>query len=343
MKQLLKKSAVLGSIGLLAAAALTGCSSSGSAAGSGSGGSGSDITVGYSTYTVSNPFFAGMLKGLRSGAEKYGFKLVTTNANSDPAQQVTDIQNLVNQGVDYILLTPADGKAIAPGIAAATSAKIPVISIADSVTPRITSTINLDNVAAGAEEAKLAVASITKAKGSATGNIVNIQGASGTPSAEQRSKGFVDEIKKYPDIKVVATSDGGYDTQSSNTAMSTILQANPDIDAVVCGNDAEAVGVSAAIKSAGKFVPVGQPGHIFVAGIDGSKPSIVNVEKGVQDVSISQNPIKMSQLAMDYVDTMSKGKKISNNIVWPYQAITKANIDSADVKKYGVWANEVGS
>jgi ABC-type sugar transport system substrate-binding protein len=338
MKQLLKKSAVLGATALLAAAALTGCSSSGS-----SGSSSSNITVGYSTYTVSNPFFAGMLKGLHAGAKKYGFKLVTTNANSDPAQQVTDIQNLVNQGVNYILLTPADGKAIAPGIAAATSAKIPVISIADSVTPKITSTINLDNVAAGAEEAKLAVASITKANGSATGNIVNIQGASGTPSAEQRSDGFVKEIKKYPGIKVVATADGKYDTQTSNTTMSTVLQANPKIDAVVCGNDAEAVGVSAAIKSAGKFVPVGQKGHIFVAGIDGSKPSIVNVQNGVQDVSISQNPIKMSQLAMDYVEKLSKGKKISNNIVWPYQEITKENINSPEVKKYGVWANEVGS
>jgi len=337
MKQSLTRGIALAAGTLLAAASLAGCSNTGN-----SGSSPSDITVGYSTYTVSNPFFAGMLKGLKAGAATHHYKLVTTNANSDPAQQVTDIQNLVNQGVNYILLTPADGKAIAPAIAAANAAHIPVISIADSVEPKITATINLDNVAAGAEEAKRAVAYLTKVNGSPKGEIANITGAIGTPSAQQRSKGFVDTIKAYPNIKVVATQDGNYDTQTSNTIMSSVLQANPNLQAVVTGNDAEAVGVSAAIKNAGKFKPVGDPGHIFVSGVDGSKPAIEDVRAGVQDVSVSQNPIKMSELAMDYVAKLAAGQKIDANIVWPYQAITKENINSPEVQKYGIWADEVG-
>lgn len=333
MKQSLKRAVALGVGAVLAAAALAGCSS---------GGAGADQPlVGYSTYTVSNPFFAGMLKGLKAGAKKHNFELVTTNANSDPAQQVTDIENLVNRGVKYILLTPADGKAIAPAIAAANAAHIPVISIADSVQPKIAATIQVNDKGAGEEAAKQIADFLTKKNGSPKGNVVNITGIIGTPSGSHRSEGFVEAIKKYPDIKVVATSDGQYDTQQSNAAMSSILQANPQVDAVFCGNDAEAIGVTAAIKAANRFKPVGQPGHIYVIGVDGSKPSIEDVRNSVQDASISQNPIKMSEKAMDIVSELESGKKVGGQIDWPSQLITKENIDSDEVKSYGIWADEV--
>jgi ribose transport system substrate-binding protein len=298
-------------------------------------------TVGYSTYTVANPFFAGMQKGLDSGSAEHGYQMITTNANGEPNQQVSDIQNLLNRGAKYLLLSPSDGKALAPALEAAKAKNVPVIAIADSVDVDITSTVNLDNVAAGQMAADQIVQHLTKVYGSPRGNVVNITGLTGTPSARGRDKGFTSELAKYPDIRIVATQDGGYDTEKSNTAMNDILQANPKIDAVFGGNDAEAVGVSAAIAAAGRFVPVGAPGHIYVVGIDGSKPAIANVRSGVQDASISQNPIKMSEKAIELVADLEAGKEVPKNVVWPAQLITKDNIDSAEVSGYGIWSNEV--
>ncbi|WP_079921253.1 sugar ABC transporter substrate-binding protein [Mycobacterium sp. AT1] len=301
----------------------------------------SGTMVGYSTYTVANPFFAGMQKGLDAGSSEHGYSLVTTNANGEPNQQVSDIQNLLNRGAKYLLLSPSDGKALAPALEAAKAKNVPVIAIADSVDVDITSTVNLDNVAAGRLAADQIVQHLTKVNGSPRGNIVNLTGLTGTPSARDRDAGFTSEIGKYPDIKIVATQDGGYDTEKSNTAMNDILQANPKIDAVFGGNDAEAVGASAAIAAAGRFVPVGAPGHIFVVGIDGSKPGIENVRNGVQDASISQNPIKMAQKAIDLVAELEAGKQVPKNVVWPAQLITRDNIDSPEVEQYGIWSNDV--
>ncbi len=297
--------------------------------------------VGYSTYTVSNPFFAGMQKGLDTGTQERGYELITTNANGEPNQQVSDIQNLLNRGVKYIVLSPSDGRALSPALQAAKDKGVPVIAVADSVEFDITSTVNLDNVAAGQMAADQIVQHLTEINGSPRGNVVNITGLTGTPSAQARNKGFVDELGKYPDIRIVATQDGGYDTEVSNRVMNDVLQANPQIDAVFGGNDAQAVGISAAIQTAGRFVPVGQPGHIYVIGIDGSKPAIDNVRNGVQDASISQNPIKMMERATELIAELEAGEEIPANVVYPAQLITLENIDSQEVADYGIWSSEV--
>ncbi|WP_326836406.1 sugar ABC transporter substrate-binding protein [Amycolatopsis rhabdoformis] len=310
------------------------------ACGESSGGA-SGVTIGYSTYTLSNPFFAGMQKGLQTGTRKHGYKLVTTNSNGDAAQQVTDIQNMISRGVNYVLLSPADGKAITPAVAAADSAKVPVISIADSVVPPITATITIDDVKAGSDAVDRIAADLTARKGSATGTIVDIQGILGTPSAARRELGFRQQLAHYPGLRVAAAQDGGYDTAKSNSLMVDILQANPQIDAVFAANDAEAVGVSAAIKAQGRFKPVGDPGHIIVIGVDGSKPAIADVRAGVQDASISQNPIKMMEKAVDTVADLEAHKSVQKQIDWPSAIITLDSIDSPEVKNYGIWSDEV--
>jgi ABC-type sugar transport system substrate-binding protein len=313
------------------------------ACGSADGGSGSSggVTIGYSTYTLANPFFAGMLKGFENGAAKHDFKLVTTNANGDPAQQVTDIQNLVSRGVDYIILTPADGKAIEPAIKAADAADIPVITVPDRVEASVTQTIAMDEVDTGTQAGNYIVQALEKKNGKPEGNVVHIEGISGIPSAEARKEGFRSVIDEYPGIKVVASQDGGYDTDQSNKLMVDILQANPDIDAVFATNDAEAIGVTSAMKSQNRYFPVGDPRHIILLGADGSKPAISDIRDGVQDATLSLQPIKTAEQAVDTVADLEAGKKVDLEMIWKTQLIDRDNIESDEVKTYGIWADEL--
>lgn len=323
--------ALLGvSIGVIG---MVGCSSD--------GGGESGVTIGYSTYTLSNPFFAGMLKGFENGAAEHGYKLVTSNANGDPAQQVTDIQNLISRGVDYVLLTPADGKAIAPAIAAADAAGIPVISVPDRVDSPIAVTIAMDEVDTGKKAGEYIVEEVTKKNGEPVGNIVQIEGITGIPSAMARKEGFRSVIDQHPGLKVVASQDGGYDTDQSFKVMVDILQANPKIDAVFATNDAEAIGVTAAMKSQGRFFPVGHPEHIVLLGADGSKPAIEDIRNKVQDATLSLNPIKSAHKAVEIVAALEADDQVESEIIWPTMLITTDNIDSQEVAEYGIWADEL--
>ena len=95
--------------------------------------SGKPITIGYSTYTVSNPAFAGIIQGMKQEAEKFGYKFIVANSNNSATQQIADVDSLITQGANYIIITPADGAAITPAIASATSQGIPVIAHVDHV------------------------------------------------------------------------------------------------------------------------------------------------------------------------------------------------------------------
>ena len=71
----------------------------------------SDKTIALSSQHLGNQFNQGILAGVTAQAEKYGFKLVTANAQSDTAQQVADLENFVQMGVDAIIIGGGEGAA----------------------------------------------------------------------------------------------------------------------------------------------------------------------------------------------------------------------------------------
>ncbi|MFB2597793.1 sugar ABC transporter substrate-binding protein [Herbiconiux sp. P17] len=323
---------------------LSACSADGVSAGSSDAAApnGGDVVIGYSTYTVANPAFAGILQGQEDEAAAKGFDFISANSNLDPNQQITDVQNLLTQGATYIVITPADGTAIAPAVKAAEAQGVPVIALADTIADPVTATFSMSHEEGGKLAGEEIVKFLTAKYGEPKGNVVDIQGLAGTLAATGREKGFADVMAKYPDITVVARQDGGWDTDKSNQVMTGILQANPQIDAVYGANDAEAYGATTAIKAANRFAPVGDPDHIYVIGVDGAKPAIDGIRDGSQDATVSQNFVKMGQMMVDQIADFESGKtdKIEG-IEWPLQVITTQNIDSDEVAEYGIWADEV--
>jgi ABC-type sugar transport system substrate-binding protein len=331
------RAALVATVALAVGASTAACAD----AGSGSSDDGK-IVVGYSGYTLTNPYFAGLVQGLENGAEKHGYELLQTNSNGDNNVQASDIQNLVTKGADYIVVSPADAQAIVPAIKAAKEAGVTVVGISDTIDSEdVQFTVAMDHVKIGEQSAQGVVDFLTAKNGSPRGKIVDIQGIAGSSAANDREKGFQNVISQYPDIDVVATADGGFDTDTTFGVMSDILQAHPDVEAVFTSNDSEAQGATKAIEAAGLFQPVGQPGHIFVTGNDAPAPAIADIRAGRQDMTVASNPIRLSELVMDKIAELESGKDVSGFIEWEGQIITPANIDSDEVKAYGIWADEV--
>lgn len=300
------------------------------------------MKVGFSIATLNNAFFVGLKSGVERGAEKQGFDLVQTNANGDAQQQVNDALNLLSQGVSALVLNPIDSKAIIPAVEKANSMNVPVFMLdRGSDGGKVTSFVASDNVALGATGAKWIADQLTKRYGSAKGNVVDLIGLIGTTAATDREKGFSEEIAKYPDIKVVARQEGGFDQEKSLNAMTNILQKYPQIDAVFGANDDNTVGAEKAIDNAGRYKPLGDPGHIMVIGADGTAQALSAIRAGKQDATISQNPIGMSAKAMTFITDYETKKDVPANYAWPTYLIDKSNIDSDAVKQYGLWALEV--
>jgi ribose transport system substrate-binding protein len=336
-------------LALLATTALASCSqdSTGSAPAA-SGGKAdakkaSDIVIGYAGPTLTNAFFVGLEKGVKDGAKSNGFQLKETNANGDAAQQFNDATNLLNQGVDVLVLTPIDSNGITPIVQQANQKNVPVFTLDRGASGgKITCFVETDNKKAGEEAATWIADQLKTRYGKPQGNVVDLVGLVGTTAAADRETGFQTGLKANPGLKLVAKQEGGFDQEKSLNAMSNILQANSQIDAVFGANDDNTVGALRAIDSANRFQPPGSKSHILIIGLDGTAQALQAIRDGKQDATISQNPIKMAERSMGYIkDLVVDGKPVPAHDFWPSQLITKDNIDSPEVKTYGIWSAEV--
>ena len=345
------RSARLLLLAVLGSTALAACSQGGSTGAGGSSGApaaaktkkAGDITVGYAGPTLTNAFFVGLEKGVKDGAAKEGFKLKETNANGDASQQFNDAVNLLNQGVDVLILTPIDSNGITPAVQQANAKGVPVFTLdRGSSGGTITSFVETNNVSAGKQAAAYLGDRLTKRYGSAKGNVVDLQGLIGTTAAKSREEGFQAGLKSLPGLKVVANQEGGFDQEKSLNAMTNILQAQPQIDALFGANDDNTVGALRAIDGSKRYKPLGDKGHIIIIGLDGTAQALDAIRAGKQDATISQNPIKMAERSLGFVkDLMVDGKAVPAHDYWPTILINQKNIGSPEVKQYGLWSSEV--
>jgi len=340
------QSASSGSGGAQSASSGSAGSGSASSAGGASGGKtmkAGDVMVGYAGPTLTNAFFVGLEKGVKDGVKAQGFQLTETNANGDASQQFNDAMNLLNRGVNVLVLTPIDSNGITPVVEAANAKNVPVFTLDRGASGgKITCFVETDNKKAGEQAATLIAAQMKARYGKPEGNVVDLVGLVGTTAAADRETGFQTGLKANPGLKVVAKQEGGFDQEKSLNVMSNILQANKQIDAVFGANDDNTVGALRAIDSANRFQPPGSKDHIYIIGLDGTAQALQAIRDGKQDGTISQNPIKMAERSMGYIkDLLVDGKTVPAHDFWPSQLITKDNIDSAEVKAYGIWSAEV--
>jgi ribose transport system substrate-binding protein len=311
---------------------------------------GKAIKLGYNVATLANPFFQGMTKGVVDAAKKYpNVTLINTNANGDANTQSTMVIDLINQGVDALILNPINANSIVPVVDQAKKKGIPVFTLDRGAAcgDCQVNFLETDNVALGREGAQFIADKLKKRYGKIQGNVVDLVGLIGTTAGDDRDRGFTEEFNKIagenPGLKLVARQEGKFDQETSFNLMSQIMAANPQIDAVFNGNDDNAVGALRAIRQASKNAPLDDPKHIIVVGIDGTAQALTAIRKGDMDATLSQNPLTMASQSVMYVDQFFNGDKgkIPAHEFWPHILLTKENIDSDDVKKYGLWAEEV--
>lgn len=299
------------------------------------------LKIGMSNSILSIDFFVALKQGVEQGAAKNGYELINTNANGDAAKQVADMEDMIQKGVNAIIVNPQDVDAIVPAIEKANQANIPVIALdRGSSAGKLLSFLETDNVEMGRKAADYIAEKLKAEYGEYKGNIVELQGLLGTTAARDRGKGFNEQMEsKYPNIKIIARQAADFNQEKALNVMTNILQANPEIDAIFGHNDDNTVGAANAIDQAGRFKPIGDKDHIVIIGIDGTRQAVQGIKDGRIDATISQVPIEMGELAVDYVKQALVDKKsVEEHTYTRNFIVTKENVD-----KEKLWATELKS
>ena len=274
------------------------------------------VTVG----DLGNPFFVQIAHGAEAAAKKInpGVKFQSESSNYDVNNQTNQLDNFVANGANLILLNAADSKGIAPAVLRAKAAGVTVVAVDVGAEGGVDATVTSNNKQAGQLDGKL-VADRLKGKG----QIVIVNGPPVT-AVTDRVAGFLEEIKKSPDIKILSQDqNAGGSRDGGLRVMTDLLTAFPKINAVFAINDPTAIGCDLAAKQA-------QRKDFFIVGVDGA-PDVVPSLKDKDSLivaSAAQDPYTMAGKAVEIGYDIINGKKPAQELTLiPVDLITKDNVD----------------
>jgi ribose transport system substrate-binding protein len=248
------------------------------------------LTFGLSLSTLNNPFFVTLGDGAQDAADTAGIELVVVDAQDDPAQEATNMEDLIQRGVSAILVNPTDADAIVPSIQKANAAGIPVFTIDRGASGgEVVAHIASDNVAGGVMAGQFLCDSL-----GGSGKVVELEGIAGTSAARDRGQGFNDLMSgDCSGVEIIARQTANFNRAEGLSVFENILQAEPEIDGVFAHNDEMILGAIEAAKAAGRDAEI-----VFV-GFDAVDDAVAAVEAGDLAATIAQQPAVMGQLGVD--------------------------------------------
>jgi ribose transport system substrate-binding protein len=282
-------------------------------------------TIGFSVFDMQYGFFQQMEKGTRQGVEAAGYKYVLHDQKGDEAQMIAGCQDLINQGVAALIVSPIKPEVMGPIVEAAHKAKIPVIiddiggggSAYDAL-------VVSNNYEGGALAGKFAADAL---KGAKSKEVAIIKVDPSHVFAIRRGEGFKAAIEKAG-FKVVKELCGHDKAEEGYTVMKDIITSNPNVVAVFAENDPMAAAAAQAVADAKRK-------DIMVVGFNADQVALEAIQAGTMVATVQQVPFEMGKLTAKLADQLLKGQKVKydnaslKEVYVPVKVITKANVAEA--------------
>lgn len=260
-----------------------------------------DYQIGLSISTLNNPFFVALKDGAEEQASELDATLTVADAQNDAAKQVNDVEDMIQKGMDLILINPTDSEAVGAAVQSANDAGIPVITVdRNAESGDVVAHVASDNVAGGQLAGEYMVELVGEG-----GKVVELEGIPGASATRDRGQGFNEAIDGKLDV--VAKQSANFDRAQGLTVMENILQDNQDIVAVFAHNDEMALGALQALTSAGLT-------DVVVIGFDATDDAVKAVEEGTMAATVAQKPTEIGKLGVEAAVNHLKGETVEENI-----------------------------
>lgn len=280
---------------------------------------------------ITSPFHSMIAQGAQKAAsEQLKVEVQAPEKESDFAGQVSLMDKFVKDKVSGISVNAISDKDIVSAVKNANTAKIPVF-VHNSLTPlpagEVTEYIGY-NQRKGGQLCGEYAAKLLNGKG----KVFILDGLPGFHQIE-RSGGFLDALKKYPDIKVVGQKTAEWSREKAIEVVTEALKKDPDIKLFFGDSDEMAIGTSIAAKKLKK--------EVFTVGIDGNTVTLDEIEKGNVTATLGVFPDKMGEQIIKQMQQLFDGKKIPAFLETPSVVVDKTNL--ANYKSGSLWTDPIES
>jgi ribose transport system substrate-binding protein len=275
-------------------------------------------SVGVTVVDLGNPFFGAIAQSIEAQVKEIAgpdAMTLVVSGDYDLGKQSTQFDNFIQAGVDLIVVSAVDSKAIGAAIKRAEAAGIVVVAV-DNTADGAQATITTDNVTAGKQACEYIA---TKLSGKGNVLIVNGPPVSGVID---RVAGCKEVLAASPDIKILSDNQNGIGTREGGLNITTgLLTAHDDVNAIFTINDPSAIGADLAAKQLNRT-------GIVITTVDGS-PDIESALKGntLIEASSAQLPSALAAAAVKAGVSLLKGETLAEpSILVAPELITRENV-----------------
>ncbi|MEU6391525.1 substrate-binding domain-containing protein [Streptomyces sp. NPDC046939] len=292
---------------------------------------GKQVTIGFAGPQADHGWLNAINENAKERAKKYSdVTLEATEGSNDTAAQIGQVETLINKKVDVLVILPADGKALTQVGLKAMRAGIPVVNL-----DRIFNTPQAYRCWVGGDNYGMGLSAGNyigeKLKDKKNAKVIELAGIDNLELTKQRTQGFDDALKNYPNIEKVARQAAEFTVESGQAKMAQLLQAQKSFDAVWNHDDDQGVGALRAIKQAGRddFLMVGGAGAL-------SAMQAIEADNSVLKATVLYPPT-MAASAIDLARALGQGKGVSGMAEFEIPAhvtLFSAVVDKENVAKY---------
>lgn len=270
---------------------------------------------------TTHSFWKSVEAGALKAGQEYGVEIIWKGPlkEDDRAQQIAVVQQFVSSNVSAIVLAPLDDTALRSPVKSAMERKIPVFifdsALKGDVGKDFISFVATDNHRGG----EIGGEELVRLLGG-KGKIVLLRYSEGSASTAAREAGFLEVIKKHPDITILVENRyAGATVSSAQDAAMNLLDKIRDADGIFCPNESSTQGMLLALRQ------TGLAGKKTFVGFDTSPALLSALSKGDIQALVAQNPTKMGYLGVVTAVKYLRGEKVEPSIDTGCVLVTKEN------------------
>ncbi len=283
------------------------------------------LTVAFIPKSFSDPFWLDAIAGAERAAEELGVELLVSGTKDETqvVEQVQIVEDMIQLGLDGIVLAPSDSDALVSAVLKANEAKIPLATIDTAVSGGDTVTFAAtDNVLCAGMAADHLAARLGR-----EGEVAAISCTQSISTCRDLYNGFVERLKDYPEMELVSTPLGVPFCDKTFDAVTDLLTAHPDLDGIyVFGGPS----VLCAVKAAQAFGrDLGT--DLLIVGRSSSGPAgerdLEAIRDGELDAAVVQFPGKMGFVGVESIVNFHRGTVSPAFTNTGTALVTKENVD----------------
>ena len=275
--------------------------------------------IGFSQATVASPFYTTMVDTAQAYADELGIEIQIVSADEDVTKQTNDINDMIQSGIQCLIVNPVNSEGLATAFQACADANIPVVTVDRLAADGFTAAIVRDNEEMGRMVGECLLEELGGAE-NAQGTILEIQGTAGDQVMMARRDGFESVFENVPGIKIVQSVNCDYARAKAVTATQDLLQANDNVVAIYGHNDDMAVGAAQVCEEKGLT-------DIKICGVDGLMEAVKMIKEGKYVCTTMNDPATELKVGIDTAIKLIKGEEVDKEVDAGTGLINKDNVD----------------